>query len=106
MNAIKKKLQTLKIEKELAVDRADACEQQSKEANRREERLRDQVKELEKKLAQMKSDLEVSRHQLSGSNASLEDKERAHLMVSSRKQFSSVLALVAFLIPAWQSCIC
>jgi predicted nucleic acid-binding Zn-ribbon protein len=82
MNAIKKKLQTLKIEKDLAIDRADVCDQQAKEANRREERLKDQVEELEKKLLQMKSDLDVSRLQLSKSNANLENKEKAYLMVS------------------------
>lgn len=81
MNAIKKKLQTLKVEKELAIDRAEVCEQQAKEAVVREEKLRDQVDELEKKLAQMKCELEVSRLQLGKSVANLENKEKAYLMV-------------------------
>ncbi|KAL7299557.1 tropomyosin-2-like isoform X2 [Trichogramma pretiosum] len=83
MNAIKKKLQTLKIEKDLAIDRADACEQQAKEACQREDRLKDQLKELKKKLAQMKGDLDVSRQQLSDANADLDDKEKSYLMVQS-----------------------
>lgn len=84
MNAIKKKLQTLKVEKELAIDRADSCDQQAKEAIRREEQLRDQVKQLEKKLIQMRADLEVSRIQLGQSNANLVCKEKAYFMVSLR----------------------
>ena len=94
MNAIKKKLQTLKIEKDLAIDRADACDQQAKEANRREERLRDQVDELRKKLTQMKSDLEVSRVQLGKSSASLECKEKAYLMVRSIHNLPSALCFI------------
>ncbi|KAJ8673984.1 hypothetical protein QAD02_005246 [Eretmocerus hayati] len=58
MNAIKKRLQSLKVEKDLAIDRADVCEQQAKEASRREEYVNDQLDELQAK-------------------------ERAHLMVQS-----------------------
>ena len=90
MNAIKKKLQTLKVEKDLAIDRADACEQQAKEASRREERLRDQLGELTKKLAQMRADLEASRHQLGKFTSSLEGKERAYLMVGTLAEGSSI----------------
>lgn len=82
MNAIKRKLQSLKMEKDQAIDRADTCDVQAKEANAREERLKDQIEELKKKLSQMKTDLEVTRFQLSKSNANLENKEKAHLMVS------------------------
>ena len=40
MEAIKKKMQAMKLEKDNAMDRADACEQQAKDANLRAERVR------------------------------------------------------------------
>ena len=82
MNAIKKRLQTLKIEKDFALERADACDQQSKEANRREEKLMDEVRELAKKLMQMQQDLQSNKSQLVQSNLNLEKKEKAFLSVS------------------------
>ena len=39
MEAIKKKMQAMKLEKDTAMDRADACEQQSREANVRAEKV-------------------------------------------------------------------
>lgn len=85
MNAIKKQLQMLKLEKDLAMDKADLCDQQAKEANRREEKLRDEVRELAKKLMQMEHDLKVSKTQLIKSNKDLEMKERIYIVVSELK---------------------
>ena len=82
MNAIKKRLQTLKIEKDLAMDKADTCDQQAREANKREDMLRDEVRELGNKLAQMEHDLRVSKSNLLKSNTDLEERERSLLMVS------------------------
>ena len=39
MDAIKKKMQAMKLEKDNAMDRADACEQQAKDANLRAEKV-------------------------------------------------------------------
>ncbi|EFN74685.1 Tropomyosin-2 [Camponotus floridanus] len=83
MNAIKKQLQMLKLEKDLAMDKADLCDQQAKEANRREEKLRDEVRELAKKLMQMEHDLKVSKAQLIKSNKDLEMKERIYIVTQS-----------------------
>ena len=44
MDAIKKKMQAMKLEKDNAMDRADACEQQAKDANLRAERVRTPMK--------------------------------------------------------------
>lgn len=87
MNAIKKRLQTLKIEKDLALDKADSCDQKAKEAQLREENLKDQVRELTKKLMQMENDLKLSRIHLDELNTDLQDKERIHLMVRLQKSF-------------------
>ena len=88
MNAIKKRLQTLKIEKDLAMDRADLCDQQAKEASRREEKLKDEVRELAKKLAQMERDLELSKAQLEKSNRDLEQKERVYIVVGDLQMYN------------------
>lgn len=40
MDAIKKKMQAMKAEKDNAMDRADTCEQQSRDANLRAEKVR------------------------------------------------------------------
>lgn len=87
MNAIKKQLQMLKLEKDLAMDKADLCDQQAKEANRKEEKLRDEVRELAKKLMQMEHDLKVSKAQLIKSNKGLEMKERIYIVVSESKKY-------------------
>lgn len=87
MNAIKKQLQMLKLEKDLAMDKADLCDQQAKEANRKEEKLKDEVRELAKKLMQMEHDLKVSKTQLIKSNKGLEMKERIYIVVSESKKY-------------------
>ena len=43
MDAIKKKMQAMKLEKDNAMDRADACEQQAKDANLRAERVKNNI---------------------------------------------------------------
>lgn len=91
MNAIKKQLQTLKLEKDLAMDKADLCDQQAKEANRREEKLKDEVRDLAKKLVQMEHDLELSKAQLVKSNKDLEMKERIYIVVSELRNMYPVL---------------
>lgn len=82
MNAIKKRLQSLKIEKENAMDRADSCDQQAREANKREEILMDEVVKLEKKFLQMQQDLNTSRENLKKSNMRLEEREHSLLIAS------------------------
>lgn len=89
MNAIKKRLQTLKLEKDLAMDKADLCDQRAKEANRKEDKLRDEVRELAKKLVQMERDLEVSKIQLVKSNRNLEMKERVYIVVSESEKWAT-----------------
>ena len=53
MDAIKKKMQAMKLEKDNAMDKADACEAQAKEANMRADKVNEEVGELQKKLAQV-----------------------------------------------------
>lgn len=72
------------------MDRADMCDQQAKEANRREEKLRDEVRELAKKLVQMERDLELSKAQLEKSNRDLEQKERVYIVVGNLLKFCTI----------------
>ena len=46
MEAIKKKMQAMKVEKDNAMDRADACEESSKAAKIRAEKAQEEVAEL------------------------------------------------------------
>merc|ERR1711911_421439 len=49
MDAIKKKMQAMKAEKDIAMDRADTCEQQARDANLRAEKSEEEVRALQKK---------------------------------------------------------
>merc|ERR1712001_813169 len=77
MDAIKKKMQAMKLEKDNAMDRADACEQQAKDANLRAERAEEEVRELQKKMQQLENDLDQTQEKLMNANKNLEEKEKA-----------------------------
>merc|ERR1719220_2965310 len=53
MDAIKKKMQAMKVEKDNAMDRSDACEQAAKDAKIRAEKAEEEVAELVKKSQQL-----------------------------------------------------
>lgn len=76
MDAIKKKMQAMKLEKDNAMDRADTCENQYKDANLRVEKLMEEVGDLQKKLVQVEGDLETSKNALEQANKDLEEKEK------------------------------
>merc|ERR1712240_438333 len=77
MDAIKKKMQAMKLEKDNAMDGADACEQQAKDANLRAERAKEEVESLEKKIIQLENELTSTTSQLENSNTRLEEREKA-----------------------------
>lgn len=77
MDAIKKKMQAMKLEKDNAQDKADTCEGQAKEANLRADKVMEEVNELTKKLAQVESDLTTNKGNLERGNKDLEEKEKA-----------------------------
>merc|ERR1711970_207192 len=49
MDAIKKKMQAMKLEKDNAMDKADTLEQQNKEANLRAEKAEDDCRQLQRR---------------------------------------------------------
>ena len=58
MDAIKKKMQAMKVEKDNAMDRSDACEQAAKDAKVRAAKAEEEVAELVKKAQQLEVELD------------------------------------------------
>ncbi|KOB78933.1 Tropomyosin-1 [Operophtera brumata] len=76
MDAIKKKMQAMKLEKDNAMDKADTSEQQARDANLRADKVNEEVRELQKKLLQVEEDLVLNKNKLEQANKDLEEKEK------------------------------
>ncbi|CAG2103378.1 unnamed protein product [Medioppia subpectinata] len=76
MEAIKKKMQAMKLEKDNAVDRADTAEQGARDANLRAEKSEEEVRALQKKIQQIENELDQVQEQLAQANNKLEEKEK------------------------------
>ena len=76
MDAIKKKMQAMKLEKDNAQDKADTCETQAKEANGRADKIGEEVSDLTKRLAQVEADAISFKQALEDANKELEEKEK------------------------------
>merc|ERR1712045_635664 len=79
MDAIKKKMQAMKVEKDNACDRADVCEEASKVAKVRAEKAEDEVSELSAKARQLETELDLCSEKLGIVSLQLEEKEKALL---------------------------
>uniref|UniRef100_A0A182TNA1 Uncharacterized protein n=1 Tax=Anopheles melas TaxID=34690 RepID=A0A182TNA1_9DIPT len=77
MDAIKKKMQAMKLEKDNALDRALLCEQQARDANLRAEKAEEEARQLQKKIQAIENDLDVTQETLMQVNTKLEEKEKA-----------------------------
>lgn len=89
MEAIKKKMQAMKLEKDNAVDRAEIAEQGARDANLRAEKSEEEVRGLQKKIQQIENELDQVQEQLSQANVKLEEKEKTLQNVS----FDPILCL-------------
>jgi predicted nucleic acid-binding Zn-ribbon protein len=87
MDAIKKKMQAMKIEKDNAMDRADAAEEKVRQANEKLERLEEELRDTQKKMIQTENDLDKAQEDLTAANTKLEEKEK--IVVEVRAQFTS-----------------
>uniref|UniRef100_T1KZW1 Tropomyosin n=1 Tax=Tetranychus urticae TaxID=32264 RepID=T1KZW1_TETUR len=76
MEAIKKKMASIKIDKDNAMDRADAAEVSLREANARVSKAEEEIMILEKRLTQIQEDLVHATEQLAKTNEELESKEK------------------------------
>ena len=96
MEAIKKKMQAMKLEKDNAMDQADACEQKAKDANLRAEKAEEEVRDLQKKMQQLESDLDVTQEKLMNANQRLEEKEKVHFLLLFILQDPNVFEKIRF----------
>lgn len=85
MDAIKKKMQAMKLEKDNAMDRALLCEQQARDANLRAEKAEEEARALQKKIQTIENELDQTQEQLMQVNAKLEEKNKALQTVSERR---------------------
>merc|ERR1712223_2023085 len=76
MEAIKKKMQAMKVEKDNACDQADVSEEKMKAARVRAQKGEDEVEELVLKSRQLETELDVTSERLSIATLQLEEKEK------------------------------
>merc|ERR1712038_1937477 len=77
IDAIKKKMQAMKVEKDNAMDRSDACEQAAKDAKVRAAKAEEEVADLVKKAQQLEVELDKTKEELSLTTEKLKDKENS-----------------------------
>merc|ERR1711860_206850 len=77
MDAIKKKMQAMKVEKDNAMDRSDVCEQAAKDAKVRAAKAEEEVADLVKKAQQLEVELDKTKEELQLTSEKLKDKENA-----------------------------
>lgn len=82
MEAIKKKMQAMKLEKDNAIDRAEIAEQKARDANLRAEKSEEEVRALQKKIQQIENELDQVQENLTQANTKLEEKEKSLQTVS------------------------
>merc|ERR1712045_604445 len=78
MDAIKKKMQAMKVEKDNACDRSDVCEE-AKVAKLRAEKAEDEVTELTAKARQLETEVDLCTERLGIVSLQLEEKEKSLL---------------------------
>lgn len=88
MDAIKKKMQAMKLEKDNAQDKADTCETQAKDANAKAAKVQEEVQDLTKRLTQIEIDNETHKNQLEKANKDLEEKEK--LLTTTESEVASL----------------
>lgn len=76
MDAIKKKMQAMKLEKDNALERGLVCEQQARDANLRAEKAEEEARGLQKKIQTVENDLDQTQEALMQVNAKLEEKNK------------------------------
>ena len=81
MEAIKKKIAALKMEMDAANEKVETNEVKAKQENFRADMIYDEVRDLEKKLAQMEKDYTTIKNNLEESSAELDRCEKAYTKV-------------------------
>ncbi|KAK2162089.1 hypothetical protein LSH36_104g03029 [Paralvinella palmiformis] len=76
MDAIKKKMQSMKLEKEAALDKADQLEQKLAEQKEVNEKQEEEIQNLQKRISQLEGDLDQAQTQLEEATQKLENTEK------------------------------
>ena len=93
MDAIKKKMQAMKVEKDNACDQADVSEEKMKAARIRAQKGEDEVAELELKSRQLETELDITAERLSIATLQLEEKEKQ--LAATELEMNALTRLVA-----------
>ncbi|KAL7728577.1 hypothetical protein ACLKA6_012577 [Drosophila palustris] len=77
MDAIKKKMQAMKVDKDGALERALVCEQEARDANTRAEKAEEEARQLQKKIQTVENELDQTQEALTLVTGKLEEKNKA-----------------------------
>merc|ERR1711872_602571 len=84
MEAIKKKMQAMKVEKDNLMDRCDACEQSCRDAKMRREKTEEEVNELQNKSKTLEAELDIFTEKLAVS----EMKQKEAQVMAAEAEFN------------------
>merc|ERR1712203_921149 len=101
MDAIKKKMQAMKVEKDNAMDRSDVCEQAAKDAKVRAAKAEEEVADLVKKSQQLEVELDKTKEELQLTTEKLKDKENA--LLSAELEVNALNRRVQGLEDTWRN---
>nr|XP_054754643.1 uncharacterized protein LOC129260716 [Lytechinus pictus] len=82
METIKKKMLSLKSEKEVAIDAKEAAEADLRSSKEREEQLNDTIKERDDRIKQLESELDSATDKLNETQGALDEATKAQGIVS------------------------
>ncbi|XP_032461006.1 tropomyosin alpha-3 chain-like isoform X1 [Phocoena sinus] len=106
MEAIKKKMQMLKLDKENALDRAEQAEAEQKQAEERSKQLEDELAAMQKKLKGTEDELDKYSEALKDAQEKLElaEKKAADVLISCccTKDLVTVVCNRGFLLTKWR----
>ncbi|KAH8346616.1 hypothetical protein KR084_007120 [Drosophila pseudotakahashii] len=85
MDAIKKKMQAMKVDKDGALERALVCEQEARDANTRAEKAEEEARQLQKKIQTVENELDQTQEALTLVTGKLEEKNKALQNERSRR---------------------
>merc|ERR1712117_656533 len=86
MDAIKKKMQSLKTETENSLARAEQLDAEATEANKRAEKTEEHVRDLQKKMQHVENDLDITIEKLSSTTTKLDEKDKSFQLAEGEIQ--------------------
>merc|ERR1712165_272797 len=86
MDAIKKKMQSLKTETENAMARADQLDAEYRAATALAEKTEETVRDLQKKMQHVENDLDITLEKLTSTTTKLDEKDKAFALAEGEIQ--------------------